>query len=150
MSKKIFILILGIFLLTTLVGCRPEKKEGEKSSKTSRETLKLPKNFPEDFPIYPKAELKSVKWRLDKRGRLTFTVWWEVTAPQQDAITFYDATLPQKGWTIERKSQSANNVFVYTLKRPSDARDNLSGIRIIQNTKRPERIYIHGEVKLPG
>ena len=80
-------------VLLTAIGCsQPAEPEAKQV------TAKMPANFPDDFPIYPKSKVVISDWSMTRSGRTILRVKWQGPGLVGEALEFYDRELEANQW----------------------------------------------------
>jgi hypothetical protein len=101
-------------------------KEGSSEDLEIGRQVSLPKNFPDDFPVYPDAQLTNAH---ESKGSSIdgISITWFTKGVTEDVVMFYEDKLQELGYDIKRTSQN-------TLVTISFNKNDLSGFVGITKT----------------
>lgn len=75
----------------------------------------LPKDFPEEFPLYPEAEIKGTL-RTESEGKVNFQVTFETSDNFNKVIEFFKEKLPESGYKITSSAETQESALLYLSK----------------------------------
>lgn len=106
----------------------------EGDAKTTIEEIDgLPKDFPEDFPLYPQAEIKDSFTTKGETAEAQ-SVIWGVDGTIEEVSGFYQTELSHKGWEIDLTVDENESVII------SFKKDRLNGFAGIGKSEEGEVI----------
>lgn len=117
-NKKILVLFGLISILAVAIFWRQkiDKKPDEKvavENQTGEVEVKklgeLPEDFPENFPIYPGAEIKESFLSQDQESS-AFSVIWQTTDSVETVGRYYDQELAAEGWDVNDVAEDAGAI----------------------------------------
>src|SRR3972149_8124250 len=88
---------------TNLESPAPESQEEAPTSANS-----LPQNFPQDFPVYPNATLKT-SWTTQGELKEGISILWESADTPLKIADYYKKRLPELGWSVGSSFESGGS-----------------------------------------
>lgn len=88
----------------------------------------LPSNFPEDFPIYPGAEITESFISRDEESE-AMSVFWIIPDTVDQAAKFYDDQLTENEWNVEYVS-SDDSAIIFSF-----SKNEFSGFAVLDTVE---------------